>query len=157
MDKNFWHENWRWDGNILHARSFPLVKQQRVIEVLYLLVLFELCKWDTTFGAEGFKATKRHHLRFHGVARPFGEKWFWPVDMAWNYQHVTRQISCKTQIDKLRNFWTTASVNSTSRGSFKEHKEHFLAGACSFNCSVYSQISVDVTMCCTDKPKGLNY
>ena len=56
----------------------------------------------------------------------------------------------KTRIDKLRNFWTTASVNSVSRESFKEHKEHFLAGACSFNCSMYSQISVDVTMCCTD-------
>lgn len=79
--------------------------------------------------------------------------------MAWNYQQEKK--GKKTQIDKLRNFLTTASVNSISRENFKEH---FLAGACSFNCSIYSQISVDVTMCCTDvntKPltgnlKGLN-
>ena len=76
----------------------------------------------------------------------------------------TRKKGKKTRIDKLRNFWTTASVNSISRESFKEHKD-FLAGACYFNCSIYSQISVDVTMCCTDvntKPltgnlKGLNW
>lgn len=124
-----------------------------------LLILFELCKWDTAFGAKGFKATKRHHLFFHGVTRP---------KIVLTCRHgvelPTRKKGKKTRIDKLRNFWTTASVNSISRESFKEHKEHFSAGACSFNCSIYSQISVDVTICCTDvntKPltgnlKGLN-